>query len=1277
MAGASSRAVPRVPRRGVRRSSSTILPPNMVMGRADWQASSRPLLFIAVSLAMLGIALLSFQWTPQMLDLRQECSMAYMHPTYVVHDAQLRAFSSSRSPVMQKYSLREYREMNATPSLTTKDRTMHASPVLFIPGNAGSFAQVRSMAASASDQFWAKYFDKPNEEFADAPGPVNWFTIDFNEDFSAFHGQTLRDQAFFVNEVVRYLRELYPLSSSEGNATVPLVGHSMGGLVARLVRHLPNYVPASVDTIVTLSTPHAFPPVPFDRTINDVYMQLERPIEGPEPLLISIAGGLLDTQLSSDASSLTLGGIHAPMSRLSTFTTSVSALWSSTDHLAIVWCDQLRFKIARGMLRDYKHYGRVYEARNTPSVQGQRREFWRHLLGIPLDAAAADDKAVAIAAASEGPTSSIYLDRHFLHTDLAKYEPELLNRIHVPDINVAVFKALAPPGPRQTYTGQVTESDEALAFELVTNLAIGANPDVGHVVSQINEIFVTVCSRKPAVEVEQGEIEPAWCYPILNTAFDLLPWSVPPQEEPQRAPFFPEARYHYDHPSISLHRLYLSHEFLRAHHVETVRVEYTRRPAQHPSAFNVSTVLEMGWTENKPFVLRGAPSWFKSTTWDLPGVNVLDLLSSFEEHAPLWEWDLPDMDSSLLAYTLTLEPAPCAARLNPPPPHTPPMVRVLSQSTGDSRLFPSLDVFHTNTLPVALHGPAPFMPVPSHHGWRFQLWLLDTYRHTVFSSTYNERCPLPFTTLRASVHWRASLGLLVLRYRLALLVFPLGFLALARWQPGTPWHALTSTVLGPGMAYALGTAILLHVFLHLGGALGAPKHALGIGTTSFQFLWIGPVLLVLAAALALTMCAITTGGLALWYALVRRYMPSLVTPGVAPEPLTTLPTRLAWTQWLTRRRTWISIATLLTLLIFLPYQILIVLAAMVHAATTAQSYMAYHEARRRTPADPRLVELLQESYTHNAWLLQFLVWFVPLHAPVLVVWIRNVNAGFSMGAARTEHNAFAVLPLVGLMYLYAAPWSFTRPTESVFTVGTRVMYGLLALCALIYGIRYSYMVYESFVLVLLWEIAQLVWPLYHPAPVFESIQLDDVSHLQVPPAVEASSQIDTLLETYLATLDAYLQARDQLTESLQAGFVQLTRAKMSLEGTFGQRVGRDAYDERMSAQIRVAMDAAIPSAPTTSSPKTEGLRRRHGTPQQTDNEPKEREIPTPEAQGFDPLYQFSGLPPRSLKAAQRHFQQATSILVQKDGETTAWKTIYELQQSLHALEQQIEACRSM
>lgn len=1252
-----------------------------------WRFEGRyAVLFALCSILVLLQVASQFLVLPKMLHMRMACRMARMIPSYVVHDGELRAFSSSRSPVMHKYSLREYRERGVKQSLQFGPQKLEPMPVLFIPGNAGSYAQVRSLAASSWDQYWQGQMDMPAVEFFNASGPLLWYTIDFNEDFSAFHGQTLHDQAFYVNEVLRYLRYLHPsadngmLREGEQSTTVAVVGHSMGGIVARLALELDNYLPGTVDTIVTLSSPHAFPPVPFDRSIDRVYQKINRAhSDGHAPLIISLAGGVLDTQLSSDASSLSLARLGPPESRLSSFTTSIAALWSSTDHLAIVWCDQLRFKIARALLRDYEHFGRLFDERSTPDVRAARHEVWRTILGVPNDAASVTEQHRAALAAAHEPGASIAKNTQLMPIDLTNKDSALLGHLNVSDVRVHVYKALAPPGPRQTYTGNVTDDDEALGFEVVTNLSVGPNAERDPLYAQTHEMFVALCTRRQSLEPMSKYPEPAYCYPLLSNAYEQLPWSPTAPDGP-----FPQARVPYAAPPYHLNRLFLSHEFLRAHHVESVRVEYTRRPAALPTQQGVPSIVRLGWTESKPLILRGKPSWLQPRTWDLPGVPPASLLSSFDDHAALWHWHAPELDSALVAYRLTLEPAPCAIRRRAPALKMSPMLRILSASTSDSRIFPSLNVSAPNDMVVAMHGAAPFMPPPTHRGLHFQLWHLDTYASTSFSGVYSSNCPLPFARLRVSVHWRASLALLVLRYRLALVLWPLGVLALARVVSGTsqtPFSALSRLIHGSWIAILVLGPVALHILLYMGASLGAPPYSLGIGLPSLAFVWLGPALALLAYGLAVFLSFLIWMGLHGFYALghirLGRFGPCWTPVPELPPVVDAWPSRTTLVAWTRKRSTRVGALLLAACVVFLPHQVLVLVCTLVQAGTTLRSYAVLQRLPRETttPSDMARRALWEQRHSEHLWLLQCLVWFLPLHAPVLVVWVRNVNAGFSMGVSRAEHNILATAALLALVYIHAAPWMLRTLDSRGARAGTHILYGALALCTLIYGLRYGYVLYEVFVVVLIWELFQRLWPLKHAERAHEasadSLPLTPIHRLAVPSSLATPTPpvIEDLLAEYLETLDAYMQARTRASDAMQAGFLQLARAKMALGGTYGQRISPDAYDARMSAQLRLRTGNGAREADSTPA-----LRRRAGAARDA------KQGTTPhttahETSGFDPLYQFSGLPPPALKAAQRHFREAAMHLFDTEGPASTGTDVWMLQRRLEALEQHIDTCR--
>ncbi|CEG81595.1 hypothetical protein RMATCC62417_15779 [Rhizopus microsporus] len=173
--------------------------------------------------------------------------------------------------------------------------------------------------------------------------------VDLNEELTAFSGQHVLDQANYVNAAIQTILNLY-----HGRVdSVIIVGHSMGGIVARTLMRLPNYVPNSVRTILTLATPHTSAPVLLDPVLYRLYQDLSQ-FWGPGQFtkggtlrnvtLVSIAGGSLDNIVHSDST-----GVHSivPESHgFAVFSTSIPFVWTESDHMAILWCNQLVKRLA-------------------------------------------------------------------------------------------------------------------------------------------------------------------------------------------------------------------------------------------------------------------------------------------------------------------------------------------------------------------------------------------------------------------------------------------------------------------------------------------------------------------------------------------------------------------------------------------------------------------------------------------------------------------------------------------------------------------------------------------------------------------------------------------------------------------------------------------------------------------------------------------------------------------------------------------------------------------
>ncbi|KAF9906115.1 GPI inositol deacylase [Lobosporangium transversale] len=329
---------------------SAILHQSQPYSAAFYGCSFRLFALFLISAVLLACAIHSsfhYQLDPK------GCMMTYMQPTYY----RLLDFNLENTYTPGNYGLLLYRDEGDDHSVVHPDSLEHLGgtdwavsksakirptgiPALFIPGNAGSARQIRSLARETTTAY------KPGSK------RIDFFTVDFNEEFSAFHGQILVYQAKWINTAIKYILSLYNDHDSDSQQPRPtsilIVGHSMGGIVARTIFIMENYLPGSVRSILTLATPHMVPPLVLDYGITKVYDKIEdfwaKGYSGPNAALtnvsiVSIMGGNQDLTVNSDA-----GNIHhlVPLSHgFSVFTSAIPHAWVGSDHLSILWCNQI------------------------------------------------------------------------------------------------------------------------------------------------------------------------------------------------------------------------------------------------------------------------------------------------------------------------------------------------------------------------------------------------------------------------------------------------------------------------------------------------------------------------------------------------------------------------------------------------------------------------------------------------------------------------------------------------------------------------------------------------------------------------------------------------------------------------------------------------------------------------------------------------------------------------------------------------------------------------
>ncbi|GFZ19098.1 hydrolases, acting on ester bond [Actinidia rufa] len=198
---------------------------------------------------------------------------------------------------------------------------------------------------------------------------LDWFAVDLEGEHSAMDGRILEDHTEYVVYAIHRILDQYKDSrdarAREGASvsgslpkSVILVGHSMGGFVARAVIVHPHLRKLAVETVLTLSSPHQSPPVALQPSLGQYYARVNqewrkgyevqtsrtgRYVSDP-PLsrivVVSISGGIHDYQVRTKLESL--DGIVPPSHGFLISSTAMKNVWLSMEHQVILWwCNQL------------------------------------------------------------------------------------------------------------------------------------------------------------------------------------------------------------------------------------------------------------------------------------------------------------------------------------------------------------------------------------------------------------------------------------------------------------------------------------------------------------------------------------------------------------------------------------------------------------------------------------------------------------------------------------------------------------------------------------------------------------------------------------------------------------------------------------------------------------------------------------------------------------------------------------------------------------------------
>lgn len=908
---------------------------------------------------------------------------------------------------------------------------MKGIPVLFIPGNAGSYKQVRPLAAEAAVHFQDTLSQDPAALKA-GKRPLDFFSVDFNEDITAFHGQTLLDQAEYLNEAVAYILSLYhnPSRSLRDSdlpdpSSVVLVGHSMGGMVARTMLTMPNYQANSINTIVTLSAPHARAPVSFDAESVHTYERVNtywrdaysQRWANNNPLwhvtTISIAGGGLDTVVPSDYS--TMASLVPSTHGFTVFTSTIPRVWTGMDHLAITWCDQLRKSVVRALYD-------VVDA-NRPNQTRPRAERMKSFKKWFLTGM--EDLA---------------------ERDLRQQEPETLLILEDQSNSVVsqgervVLRSFGQAGKQKAYLLPIPPhaTPDRKRFTLMTDQKLSTSEEK-------TALEVLVCSVFPLLGQSQ-QMRPldlsedgsgSTRLACKNAASDRL--LLPASTSSSQFPFdeaSPMSYLQYDLEELA------DHQFVAI--VDTADHPATGWAVAEFASKSESTVLTGGVASNLVF-------------------SALEVAFP-AERALVNEIKIPSVSSSLLAYRLSIQRSPCTTGEE----LFAPLLRQHIADPYESKFFVNVE-----DADISMHGLAPYMP-PSLHGrsgnqgLALQIWTDPSCANTV--------------EVYMKVDLLGSLGKLWMRYRTVFAAFPLLVVALVlrrqfrvydesgtfisfsesmdqclrRSIPvllvGLSILALSFSSAGEAMKQSDAPDMLSWAAGATGQAVDYARNDLLLGSQD-PFFWF---LLPLFGVISIGVCIATNYAvLLITYIFATVY--TFITARFWRAPS-------GFAQSSLRQRVITTGFLLLLVSTIIPYQFVFIVLCVVQIVTCVRALSVARESRGSS-------NINFYNYVHSILLL--LLWILPINLPVLVVWVHNLAVHW-LTPFSSHHNVLAIMPYVLLIETLSTGNMVPRVHAWIRPLTALLLSGL-AVYAAVYGVTFAYRLHWIVNVICTWLVGLHFW----------------------------------------------------------------------------------------------------------------------------------------------------------------------------------------------------------
>jgi glycosylphosphatidylinositol deacylase len=985
--------------------------------RNSWACSLYTLLIAVAGFVALGFMAQSF--LTKQLDVKG-CEMVYMRPMY----AKLDHFDTEHTRFASKYSLHLYREWGIDEEFTVK-----GVPVLFIPGNAGSYKQVRSLAAEAAYHY---HNSVQYEAGAAVKRPLDFFSVDFNEDITAFHGQTLLDQAEYLNDAITYILSLYHTPGQfQRDSTLPdptsviIVGHSMGGVVARTTLTMPNYQANSINTIVTLAAPHARPPVSFDgdivrtyKGVNDYWRNAyaqKWAVDNPlwHVTLISIAGGGLDTMVSSDYAST--ASLVPETHGFTVFTSSIPNCWTGADHLAITWCDQVRKSVVRALYEVVDVSRAVQTLPRKTRMRGFKKWFLTGLEDIAEKTLPQQEAQILLTTEDHSVT-------------MAQHERLVLRNLGGSAQKPQAY--LLPIPPKDT---------PQTKFKLLTNERLDAVGD--H--SQLEVLFCSVSASHSGSNAVfskhidlSGDTLGATRMACKNAATDviILPESVGHSTQPFGPDLSPFSYLEYDLADLK------EYEFVA---VVDKASEHSPRwaIAEFAAASESSKTIDIGL---RRLLTSGVSVQLPARR---PFVN---------------EIHIPALHSSLLAYSLHISKQACE--------HGEMFAPLLRQYITD--VYESKFFVNVEDAMINLHGVSPYLPHALHskplsNGLSLQIWLDPTCDSNV--------------DITIRVDLLGSLGKLWMRYRIVFAAFPILIVALVlrqqfRTYDQTGIFMSFSQGLNECVCSSLPLALTALTFLSvtLAGARyqankSRPIDGQGGNVTTFQdnanhelllgsddpFFWfLVPLFGLMCTAICIAVnyiALLLTYILASAYALIKssklQNSEGKRTPG-------------SFAVNSTRQRVLTTLILLSLVSTVIPYHFAYAVLCLVHLATCTRAFRLATESQ---------LDANYNFYNYAHSILVLMLWILPINLPVLVVWVRNLAVHW-LTPFSSHHNVLSIMPFILLVETLSTGRMVPRARVGVAMVTNAGLFAVGAYAA-VYGVTYAYVLHYLANILCAWLVA--------------------------------------------------------------------------------------------------------------------------------------------------------------------------------------------------------------